>query len=270
MLLLWDCIFLPLPFAFQNDCQSKPIDFGSTCFYEARKPFVDHLLTRIDGMSDEEVRSFVETSIENHRGLVCPLNWDHVDEEWLKRLAFHLGGHRLSVICRRFVKNLSLYCSGLPDLTLLREDSRGDAMSHVLFVEVKGERDKLMDNQSDWIEFFQQNMVNFELCQVGVWSLHHGQISHTRETGSTQYSAPLVVEESSNDTVIIPVKTASTPPTKSPARSPSRNASRSPSRNTSRSPSPSPAKSKLSQKRTQLPTLPKKRGNCITSYFSSK
>ena len=47
-------------------------------------------------------------------------------------------------------------------------------MSHVLFVEVKGERDKLMDNQSDWIEFFQQNMVNFELCQVGVRSLRHG------------------------------------------------------------------------------------------------
>lgn len=62
--------------------------------------------------------------------------------------------------------NLEVFESGLPDLTLLREETREDAMSHVLFVEVKGEKDVLSSRQSDWIQFFQENTVNFELCQV--------------------------------------------------------------------------------------------------------
>lgn len=167
VLLLWDCIFLPLPFAFQNDAQSKPIDYGTSCFYAARKPVIDALLDRIDALSDEEASEFVATSVANHRGLACPLDWRQVDAAWLQRLAFHLGGHRLAVICRRLASNLELFGSGLPDLTLLREETREDAMSHVLFVEVKGESDALSSRQSDWIQFFQENTVNFELCQVG-------------------------------------------------------------------------------------------------------
>ena len=167
VLLLWDCIFLPLPFAFQNDAQSKPIDYGTGCFYAARKPVIDALLDRIDALSDEEASEFVATSVANHRGLACPLDWRQVDAAWLQRLAFHLGGHRLAVICRRLASNLELFGSGLPDLTLLREETREDAMSHVLFVEVKGESDALSSRQSDWIQFFQENTVNFELCQVG-------------------------------------------------------------------------------------------------------
>ena len=77
------------------------------------------------------------------------------------------GCLRLAVICRRLASNLELFGSGLPDLTLLREETREDAMSHVLFVEVKGENDALSSRQSDWIQFFQENTVNFELCQVG-------------------------------------------------------------------------------------------------------
>ena len=128
---------------------------------------IDALLDRIDALSDEEASEFVATSVANHHGLACPLDWRQVDAAWLQRLAFHLGGHRLAVICRRLASNLELFGSGLPDLTLLREETREDAMSHVLFVEVKGENDALSSRQSDWIQFFQENTVNFELCQVG-------------------------------------------------------------------------------------------------------
>ena len=166
VLLLWDCIFLPLPFAFQNDSQTKPIDYATSCFYEARKPVIDAMLERIDMLSDEEASEFVATSIANHHDLACPLDWKQVDAKWLQRVAFHLGGHRLAVICRRMASNLEVFESGLPDLTLLREETREDAMSHVLFVEVKGEKDVLSSRQSDWIQFFQENTVNFELCQV--------------------------------------------------------------------------------------------------------
>lgn len=90
---------------------------------------IDALLDRIDALSDEEASEFVATSVANHHGLACPLDWRQVDAAWLQRLAFHLGGHRLAVICRRLASNLELFGSGLPDLTLLREETREDAMS---------------------------------------------------------------------------------------------------------------------------------------------
>ena len=62
--------------------------------------------------------------------------------------------------------NYNYYASGLPDLLLLREVSIHDGNPSVLFVEVKGENDRLSEKQLDWIEFFQQNSFNFELCKV--------------------------------------------------------------------------------------------------------
>ena len=49
---------------------------------------------------------------------------------------------------------------------LLREVPIHDGNPSVLFVEVKGENDRLSEKQLDWIEFFQQNSFNFELCKV--------------------------------------------------------------------------------------------------------
>mgnify|MGYP003262872877 CR=1 FL=1 len=97
----------------------------------------------------------------------------HLD--WLSRLAFHLGSSRLVTIMRRMLGNISLFRKGLPDLTLIREIPVGtkNDMPSVLFVEVKGERDSLQPDQSDWIEFFVENSINFELCKVGMIRSNH-------------------------------------------------------------------------------------------------
>ena len=87
--------------------------------------------------------------------------------EWLRHVASGLGGIRLASIFRRFCTNYEYYASGLPDLLLVRMESLRDGNPSVLFVEVKGENDKLSEKQLDWIEFFQQHAFNFELCKVG-------------------------------------------------------------------------------------------------------
>lgn len=97
----------------------------------------------------------------------------HLD--WLSKLAFHLGSSRLVSIMRRMLNNISLFRKGLPDLTLIREIPVGmeNDMPSVLFVEVKGERDSLQPDQSDWIEFFVENSINFELCKLGTFGSNH-------------------------------------------------------------------------------------------------
>lgn len=57
MLLLWDFIYFPVPFAFQNRSQTVPIDYGSSLFYEARKPFIDEWLTQVSRLSDAQIQS---------------------------------------------------------------------------------------------------------------------------------------------------------------------------------------------------------------------
>ena len=68
---------------------------------------------------------------------------------------------------KRFCTNYEYYASGLPDLLLVRMKPLNDGNPSVLFVEVKGENDKLSERQLDWIEFFQHHAFNFELCKVG-------------------------------------------------------------------------------------------------------
>ena len=86
--------------------------------------------------------------------------------EWLVGIALALGSKRLACLCKRLCVNYAYYASGLPDLVLFRKEARNDGNPSVLFVEVKGEHDRLSEKQMDWIEFFQQNSINFELCKV--------------------------------------------------------------------------------------------------------
>ena len=57
VLLLWDFIYFPVPFAFQNRSQTIPIDYGSSLFYEARKPFIDEWLAQLSLLSDAQIQS---------------------------------------------------------------------------------------------------------------------------------------------------------------------------------------------------------------------
>lgn len=124
---------------------------------------------------------FVANSISIHRGIRCAIDWTSLDEgticlaspvEWLQCVAAALGGPRLASLCKRLCMNYNYFASGLPDLVLCRRQQRADGNPSVLFVEVKGERDRLSEKQMDWVEFFQQNAINFELCKVAIWALN--------------------------------------------------------------------------------------------------
>lgn len=59
-----------------------------------------------------------------------------------------------------------LLCRGFPDLLMIRESSKNVGMPKVLMVEVKGENDEIREDQLDWIEYFENNGINVEVCRV--------------------------------------------------------------------------------------------------------
>lgn len=55
MLILWDCIYLPLPYAFQNAYDSLPVDFGSSFFWETRSVMIESFLNEFEKRLDNEI-----------------------------------------------------------------------------------------------------------------------------------------------------------------------------------------------------------------------
>lgn len=86
------------------------------------------------------------------------------------------------------VSHWSVHARGFPDLILVRtssssttsttlsttedqkknndNDNDNTATPSVLFVEVKGEKDRLRDDQLDWLGVFEEKGLNVEVCQV--------------------------------------------------------------------------------------------------------
>lgn len=56
-LLLWDCIYLPLPYAFQNPYEILPVDFGGPSFWEIRQNVIEVYLKQIAEMKEDEIES---------------------------------------------------------------------------------------------------------------------------------------------------------------------------------------------------------------------
>ena len=96
LLLFWDIIFIPLPYAFQHCSQRQPIDFGTRAFYQARQPYFQYFFHHLQTLSDDELERFVERSVQYHSGLASSIEWELVDVEWLKRVAVGLGGSRIA------------------------------------------------------------------------------------------------------------------------------------------------------------------------------
>lgn len=61
-LLLWDCIYLPLPYAFQNPFDFLPVDFGMSTFWTVRQEVVELTLEEMMGMTDNAIAGIVSSS----------------------------------------------------------------------------------------------------------------------------------------------------------------------------------------------------------------
>ncbi|KAJ2463119.1 hypothetical protein GGI03_004051, partial [Coemansia sp. RSA 2337] len=73
----------------------------------------------------------------------------------------YIGGHALAAICQVLAREYRSKSSGFPDLCLWNS-----VTEKVMFVEVKGPKDKLSDSQRDWIDILLTNGLSVEVCLV--------------------------------------------------------------------------------------------------------
>lgn len=164
-ILFWEALWDDsISHVFQTPFQSYPLDLTTHAFYERRKEKLENILSKMmDSNGMEYVENIILDRFEHHFGVQCiGVNWSNWTAIELINVVKCFGTQSIAVILRQLAKDWSRYRGGMPDLCLLRINPTFDG----LLVEVKSERDRLMDNQRAWIEVLMSNNIKFEICHV--------------------------------------------------------------------------------------------------------
>lgn len=173
-LLFWDVIFARLPGvytpefgAFPSQMQDMPRDFFSKEFFARRKKLIEKRISeltksRFFGLQQPDIEMELKLAFRKYKGKPCrPINWDKystVDSFLIAVKA--LSSDQLLDVLYRLLKNFNQNRSGLPDLFIAQNDSP-------IFVEVKSEKEKIADNQINWMKFLKDEVkVEVEICRV--------------------------------------------------------------------------------------------------------
>ncbi|KAK9464646.1 hypothetical protein V1512DRAFT_281435 [Lipomyces arxii] len=156
--LFWDIIFLPVPYVFETEFQSAPLDLDTDAFYLSRSGEINCRLAEIEnGAALNLVQSVYDR--ESARETQCVgLDWSFPLQDVLEAVEC-IGGCSLAAICKVFAEDYSRRTAGMPDLFLWRTDSKT-----CMFSEVKSENDRLSDAQRLWIDVLVVSGVVVELC----------------------------------------------------------------------------------------------------------
>ncbi|KAJ2081867.1 hypothetical protein H4R24_002024 [Coemansia sp. RSA 988] len=157
-LLFWDIIFYPLPGVLDTEYQSQPLDMGSESFFHSRQAQIQE---RLDVIAGGEFERAIRRIYDGEKGAECVgVSWELTCEQLLT-IARHIGGVRLAAICRVLASEYRLKRSGFPDLCLWSTE-----LNNIMFVEVKGPKDKLSETQRDWLDILTSNNIDVEVCHV--------------------------------------------------------------------------------------------------------
>lgn len=160
-LAFWDVIFKPLPGAFFHPFQAGPADLFHPDFCERRKDSIQETLAAMArGELDSQILAYAETKrgIQNFF-----VSWRHLDADVLKMALVSIPRAHWHALFSRLLTDLKNHRSGLPDLVCFGERNGDRAYA---FVEVKGPGDRVQDNQSRWMHFFQQHGMPCQVLQV--------------------------------------------------------------------------------------------------------
>ncbi len=139
----WDWIFAPVDGMFINAFQTAPIDLFWPDFLEARREKCADPLA----VDDVTLRAAMLDACRAHRGVANRLvDWRVFDADTLGILLDGLGMDAVRKLLAFASADLDNARRGFPDLTVVYGPGRFE------FVEVKGPKDRLRDDQYLWIE----------------------------------------------------------------------------------------------------------------------
>ena len=115
-------------------------------------------------MSKDELAEEINSKWNQHKHKYNALvRWDSV-KLTLKRLvqiATTLGARAVSKIVSNYCKDFKYWNHGMPDLILWHEE-----LGRAKFSEVKSESDRLSEVQIAWLNFFNENGIEAEVCYI--------------------------------------------------------------------------------------------------------
>lgn len=135
-----------------------PADFFSIDFYKNRESLIKN---RIKELTNADLSIVIEESYKNNYGKNFRMieSWDKFSIDQLLISVEKIDNIILLKILERILKNISENRSGLPDLIVYNS-------SKFFMAEVKSEKDKLSDNQSDWHSFLNTLGIKVQLCLI--------------------------------------------------------------------------------------------------------
>ncbi|XP_070542863.1 fanconi-associated nuclease 1-like [Ptychodera flava] len=163
-LLVWDILFADnIPDVFRYPFQTGPLDFRGDDFYVNRRDKIEARLDLIEKSSEESLHGMVDETWNTHEGeQCCMINWELFNDlDHVKGFISCMGGHILSAIGRRILKDHRHCRGGVPDLVVWNTETKTCRI-----VEVKGPNDRLAHKQILWIDFLNSIGATAEVCHV--------------------------------------------------------------------------------------------------------
>lgn len=175
-LLMWEqALFADVSDVFQTPYQDRPLDLMTESFYESRKDSIEERIIEIDSMSALELYNHVVelyNRYEGTRAVGCIWDQERYPPHMLGCVASGLGSAAIARCCALLCEDYSYWGSGLPDLTLWKDDDN-DSISNTSgksfaarLVEVKSARDNLSDRQKAWLFQLTSSNANCQVCKV--------------------------------------------------------------------------------------------------------
>ena len=138
------------PGAFAHPYQSAPLDLRSPdCFHEQRKDKISRLLLQLEAGEAPGMIERIWKEFAGREPQVLGAPWSYSLED-LKCIARAAGGRVLGKIFGNLCIDYQGWSSGMPDIFLWREHPTTGSLEG-RFVEVKGPRDRLSDQQIAWL-----------------------------------------------------------------------------------------------------------------------
>jgi hypothetical protein len=135
-----------------------PADFFSKSFYANRQALIKK---RIRELENKDLSKEVHKNYLKHYGKNFRLieNWSRYSPEELSVAARLLPAGTLLCIIERLLEDVSGNRSGLSDLLVYDDHT-------IFFAEVKGDKDRLTNNQLEWMDFLKSLGVDVQICFI--------------------------------------------------------------------------------------------------------
>ncbi|WP_160691665.1 CFI-box-CTERM domain-containing protein [Clostridium sp. C2-6-12] len=140
------------------ETNGMPADYFTPDFYRNREALINN---RIKELKCSDIQKELEKSYKKNYGKYFRMieNWNKFSLNELKIVFNMLTTEKVLNILERIIKNITENRAGLPDLIVYND-------KEFFLSEVKSEKDKLSEQQKEWISFLNSLDIKVQLCLI--------------------------------------------------------------------------------------------------------